>query len=1213
MSTIENINGFQLFEVNNEGLNYDGEWITIIKNKNELPYAKLKCSILYYERATAGTGGSATDTADDKMFYRKAPVGGKIHQSGWMRGFPLFDIGDTANWTDYNKILSAGWEYDGDGATYYRPPTIDLSGNTDISNSLIVIDFQNLPRNLAGDDYLRGDLKYLVLRLKWSEEKLVSNAGAATVSTYERSWYRRWYTYTYYCDIVNPSECLDFNTNLLRMKFDPGAISSKATNPLPWWLTVNGQPSSSSSVDSYTELTAGIKLYPTENDIINAIFPTYDTPSFGEIPDIGVGDNKFPGYFQLCVNRSSPTTQGNWRNYWNVAADEKTYPSELFDYPTPATSGWLTTIDISKEGNNEFGPDPSGTYIFKNALWYSLQSPIWLDLSRNQLHNNKRYIINFSDTSGGYGRDANTIDMTRKTSRPYYSNTAVSDNPDTNDEYDPANSTIRQYASLENNFQSSVPFTTTNYYDIFFKLLILPKLVNTVSVKYTFGQDISSVVTFWRGVDPSSVPWCDGSANPTGIDNSKKARRSRESITLKWDNSSTTVDPSKNIPIKRIRFIDIAAGACKSTPTISQSSPEDIFNDLSDNNNDYDISSNVFQIRLRNDEYTQEPGDVDYDQTKAMIKNLNIAEGSDKEHTYLIDRLPRNYIPYRMAAAPWNKKYNPILDWTDPTDGTNFLYFNPWKIISDPDQYDDNEPTPEKENATLLQKTDNPKIFREDNANISNITFSTTTSDNSFNLLVTPVADKAQEFKAILVGKLNVPNEPLYSSVDTIRPMSSRGSSKETRDRRGRLNPTTLEQENLFIPDYWQWNGRLFSLGASTTEPGANIKIFKNQLTCAGIVEPVNVQIYQQYMLINTAFGVTDQINIAYPTPATPESNTETTAKTEFIGGDSVDPPISQDPASMKFTLVGVTLQDISGGPNETKWPYTKEFDEEVTYYNYAALFRAQETYPWLKTAPERKRWNNLYKLNIKGANDNAFNINFITIQAVPDPIYVNCVELPPPEHLNNGTMLNASNTKVTIIWKAYYFDEITQGDIYWTVTRTNVITLKTTTLLSDATITPLGDPKDYRYVDSSIRIYDKYYYTVSGVFKWKSEGLDDPLPISLSLPVGSFTSSNLIVCINNQFPFGRYNTTSTNLKLYRPLRLTAAGGQCSEVDEFGNTSGRCTGGVCQGLVNGVMQNLYNPGRSTGGTRNIYHNTTNQLTGKQIYVLLAKSASRPFR
>ena len=39
-----------------------------------------------------------------------------------------------------------------------------------------------------------------------------------------------------------------------------------------------------------------------------------------------------------------------------------------------------------------------------------------MDLSRNTTYTlNQRYIINFSDTSGGYGRDANTIDMTRGT------------------------------------------------------------------------------------------------------------------------------------------------------------------------------------------------------------------------------------------------------------------------------------------------------------------------------------------------------------------------------------------------------------------------------------------------------------------------------------------------------------------------------------------------------------------------------------------------------------------------------------------------------------------------------------------------------------------------------------------------------------------------------------------------------------------------------
>ena len=114
-------------------------------------------------------------------------------------------------------------------------------------------------------------------------------------------------------------------------------------------------------------------------------------------------------------------------------------------------------------------------------------------------------------------------------------------------------------------------------------------------------------------------------------------------------------------------------------------------------------------------------------------------------------------------------------------------------------------------------------------------------------------------------------------------------------------------------------------------------------------------------------------------------------------------------------------------------------------------------------------------------------------------------------------------------------------------------------------------------------------------------------------MPAGSFDTETLIVCINNQFPYGRYNTTSTNLKLYRPLLMRTAGWQCAKVDEFGNTSGNCVGGLCQGLVNGKLQNLYNPGRAIGGTRNIYANTTDQMSQKQVYVLLAKSTTRPFR
>ena len=130
----------------------------------------------------------------------------------------------------------------------------------------------------------------------------------------------------------------------------------------------------------------------------------------------------------------------------------------------------------------------------------------------------------------------------------------------------------------------------------------------------------------------------------------------------------------------------------------------------------------------------------------------------------------------------------------------------------------------------------------------------------------------------------------------------------------------------------------------------------------------------------------------------------------------------------MKYDLSGESLPDISG---ETEWGNVlREFSAEENDEDLVSFFRAKDTYVSRTTAAERIRWNNLYQLNIEGFPKTGYNVNFATIDAVPRPIYVNCVELPPPEHLNDGNMLNASNTQVTIIWKAYYFDEVTQGDI---------------------------------------------------------------------------------------------------------------------------------------------------------------------------------------
>ena len=81
------------------------------------------------------------------------------------------------------------------------------------------------------------------------------------------------------------------------------------------------------------------------------------------------------------------------------------------------------------------------------------------------------------------------------------------------------------------------------------------------------------------------------------------------------------------------------------------------------------------------------------------------------------------------------------------------------------------------------------------------------------------------------------------------------------------------------------------------------------------------------------------------------------------------------------------------------------------------------------------------------------------------------------------------------------------------------------------------------------MRIYDKYTYTVSGIYRYQFKRTRTDTKLYIELDIGSATTDEFIVCKNNKFTFGRYNTTSTNLKLFRPLLLNKAGGQ---VDEFG-------------------------------------------------------------
>ena len=174
------------------------------------------------------------------------------------------------------------------------------------------------------------------------------------------------------------------------------------------------------------------------------------------------------------------------------------------------------------------------------------------------------------------------------------------------------------------------------------------------------------------------------------------------------------------------------------------------------------------------------------------------------------------------------------------------------------------------------------------------------------------------------------------------------------------------------------------------------------------------------------------------------------------------------------------------------------------------------------------------------------------------------------------------------------------KGDICWTVTRENIATGETIILLDESPISPINN--EYIFKDSNVKIYDKLFYKVNGVFKWRPDESSDYLTLS----VKGFTTNTVFVCKNNKFQYGRYNTTSTNLKLYRPLLIREQGGQC-------DNDNNCVGGACRGLVNGEMQTIYVPNSKIQSSNNIYANTSNQLTQKQIYVLLANANFRPFR
>ena len=340
---------------------------------------------------------------------------------------------------------------------------------------------------------------------------------------------------------------------------------------------------------------------------------------------------------------------------------------------------------------------------------------------------------------------------------------------------------------------------------------------------------------------------------------------------------------------------------------------------------------------------------------------------------------------------------------------------------------------------------------------------------------------------------------------------------------------------------------------------------------------------------------------------------------------------LAQAPTNITTTFNGKFTQESQKFPLELFFTYPFTMDSSIpkpnkieTIYNNSDEESVTTSFNDYKGY---KRFSSLYALEIIGSpysynNENFFKKGAGSIPAIgrkifPNTVILNCVELPPHLQVNNfNDMLAGDNSFTRIVWKGYNFDYSPDGpreqngnvgDIVWKIERFQT-QLEIRKVVFEGTIIPDGGENDngynlskYTFIDKDVRIYDKYRYTVSGIYRYQFKRTrTDPKLYTLELDIGSFTTDEFIICKNNKFEYGRYNTGATNLKLFRPLLINKKGGQ---VDAFNRPS---AGGLCTG-------NIFSGSTRISSSQNIYANTSNQVTKKGTYVLLSKQQYRPFR
>ena len=643
MDLFTNVTGFKLWQdaAPDDDDGYTGgtnkstrPWIRIIKKKNELPTAEITCRIKYWN-----DGGNL-------KFY----TGGGV-QMGGINGFPLFDISNATQWGCYNHIRSPAL------GVNFVPKTVDINGERNI----IVIDFRGenmewTDCNGSWSDPSFVDLEYLILRLKSSvEDPPFDIDHPATVDTYN---------YIYTCDIINPRKTMDILNLSAKFFMTNGKPVNRSSetrrNFYPWWV---GSPLPSVN---YTDLNIDIWTWP----------PYQTDLSYTRIIGTGTTLNAEDGLTDKYNGSpyGTPTDVSGWRNNISLNNDPE------------VTNSWVG------------GGASDASYNLNNLLWCSVSAPRHIDISsveskaKYENSSDIRWIQNFTDVSGsrekaismggGYARYPRVIDLPRCTTTPYY----TFNNGDNIQlwDYDTYLTDESQYAPGNTNGGDS---KVTNYFDVKYKLLLPPHAPSTptatATLRYEFGKNLGSVVTFERYKDMSGIPAPLGNTEQA----SEYADRNLEDITLEWNNEDSVFDyrwdssegaDGKNGDIKSIRFFDIASGHSTHTAYLDGLFIGDDTNNVLStciDHEEYDLSFNIFQFRL----YNKDASGVLTLGSEPYVKTFSTTKVSGSD--YDISWVPHNYVPYRyydgiVGTDPVLKRKVPLQVIQE------YVNFNPSKMVT---------------------------------------------------------------------------------------------------------------------------------------------------------------------------------------------------------------------------------------------------------------------------------------------------------------------------------------------------------------------------------------------------------------------------------------------------------------------------------------------------------------------------------------------------